>query len=382
MGDVKSSMESNFERTCGEEWAAEEPFLSPSCWNELPVAVFCLDRCGRILAATEFAVGILEAEFAVTAGRSVHEIPSWGNEPGLSSIFMRTLNSKVGEHCKGVFSSKNSSGEARYYEAVGTRLHRALSAPTAVISFHEVTEHFQIQKRLERSGNQLRSLSARLQTIREEERKRLSRIVHDELGQTLTLLEMGIASLKSRMLEAPQAALITADQAAGHVKFLLQRVRRIASELRPPILDEFGLAAAIQWQAREFEASTGIACSVNVCELPPQVTDSMQITFFRILQEALTNTLRHACATKVRVRLSVQGSRLVLSVCDNGRGISAAELASVGAIGLLGMRERAANIGGECEISAAPGSGVRVIVKSPRLSGRAKNPQASYAPWK
>jgi signal transduction histidine kinase len=376
-GGVKFSPGSSAEETGRKGRASGESLFYPACWGELPGAVFCLDRCGRILSATELALKIFVTEFASPTGLSVHEIPGGGNEPGLSSFFLRTLKTRVGALCKGGFSLKNRSGEARYYDAVGKRSHRAQGAPVTVISFHEVTEHFQTQKRLERSGDQLRGLSARLQTIREEERKRLSRIVHDELGQTLSALEMGIASLKRRVTEAPQAALSVADQAAGHVKFLLERVRRIASELRPPILDEFGLAAAIQWQGREFEASTGIICAIDVCDAPPQVSNSMQLTFFRILQEALTNTLRHACATKVRVRLSVQASRLVLKVCDNGRGMSPDEVSSVGAIGLLGMRERAASIGGECEIFAAPGSGVRVIVKSPRLSGAAKLPQVS-----
>lgn len=328
-----------------------------------------LDRCGRILEATDFAKALFKRDFVLSAVGSVHEFPGYENEPSLASFFDRSLKSKAGACCEGAFASRTSDGEPRYYEAFGKRCPRIEGAPAAVIYFHEITGHLQMRKRLERSEEQLRNLSARIQAMREEERKRLSRIVHDELGQPLSLLSMGIASFKVQVSQEPEAARLTADQAAEHVNFLLHRVRRIASDLRPPILDEFGLAAAIEWQAREFQSSTGIGVDIDVCEDPPQISNSIRVTFFRIFQEALTNTLRHARATQVRIRLSLQGGRLVLQIRDNGCGMREADVSNVGSIGLLGMRERAAGIGGDCEISGAPGRGVSVIVKSPRLVG-------------
>ena len=347
----------------------QEAHLSQSHWRRLPVAMVFLDRCGRILDATDFATALFKRDFALSAGGGVHEFPGYENEPSLASFFERSLKSKGGALCEGSFASRASSGKPRYYEALGKRCPRIEGAPAAVIYFHEITGHLQMRKRLERSEEQLRTLSARIQTMMEEERKRLSRIVHDELGQPLSSLAMGIAALKGQLFQEPEAARLTADQAAEHVTFLLHRVRTIASELRPPILDEFGLAAAIEWQAREFESSTGIACQIDVCQDPPQISNSMRVTFFRILQEALTNTLRHACATLVRIRLSLQGGRLVLQIRDNGRGMREEEVSHAASIGLLGMRERAAGIGGDCEISGAPGRGVSVMVKSPRLMG-------------
>ena len=347
----------------------QEAHLSQSHWRGLPVAMVFLDRCGRILDATDFATALFKRDFALSAEGSVHEFPGYENEPSLASFFERSLKSKGGALCEGSFASRASSGKPRYYEALGKRCPRIEGAPAAVIYFHEITGHLQMRKRLERSEEQLRTLSARIQTMMEEERKRLSRIVHDELGQPLSSLAMGIAALKGQLFQEPEAARLTADQAAEHVTFLLHRVRTIASELRPPILDEFGLAAAIEWQAREFESSTGIACQIDVCQDPPQISNSMRVTFFRILQEALTNTLRHACATLVRIRLSLQGGRLVLQIMDNGRGMREEEVSHAASIGLLGMRERAAGIGGDCEISGAPGRGVSVMVKSPRLMG-------------
>lgn len=381
-GEVKASKARNPDHSFPNLGLVYDSALSQPGWRGLPVAMFFLDRYGRILDATDFAMALADGNFALTIGGSVHEIPGCDGEPTLASFFRRSLKSKIGAHCEGSFALKTGAGDVRYYEAQGKRCPRSEGAPAAVICFHEITAHFEMRKRLERSGGQLRSLSARLQTIREEERKRLSRIVHDELGQTLFLLEMGIAAFKGQVFQEPESALRTADQAAEHVKFLLHRVRRIASELRPAILDEFGLAAAIEWQGREFESLTGISCEVDVCQEPPRISNSMQVTFFRILQEALTNTLRHACATHVWIRLAVHGGRLELEARDNGRGMRQAECSHAGAIGLLGMRERAANIGGECEIFGAPGGGVRVIVKSPRLTGDQTSRRHHASPWK
>lgn len=370
-GGVRASKVRTTNASYLDRGVGDEAHFSQSHWRRLPVAIVFLKRCGRILDATDFAMALFKGDFALSAGGSVHEMPGYENEPTLASFFQRSLKSKVGARCEGSFALRTSGGEPRYYEALAKRCPRSEGAPASVIYFHEITGHLQMRKRLKRSEEQLRNLSARIQTMREEERKRLSRIVHDELGQTLSLLAMGIAALKGQVLQEPEAARTTADLAAEHVTFLLHRVRRIASELRPPILDEFGLAAAIEWQAREFESSTGIACEIDVCQDPPQISNSMQVTFFRIFQEAITNTLRHARATQVRIRLSLQGGRLVLQIRDNGCGMREEEVSNVGSIGLLGMRERAAVIGGECEICGAPGRGVSVMVKSPRLIGEA-----------
>lgn len=368
-GCVRASKFRHIDASFLDRRGGEDGHLSQSHWRGLPVAMVFLDRCGRILEATDFAKALFKRDFVLSAVGSVHEFPGYENEPSLASFFDRSLKSKAGACCEGAFALRTSDGEPRYYEAFGKRCPRIEGAPAAVIYFHEITGHLQMRKRLERSEEQLRNLSARIQAMREEERKRLSRIVHDELGQPLSLLSMGIASFKVQVSQEPEAARLTADQAAEHVNFLLHRVRRIASDLRPPILDEFGLAAAIEWQAREFQSSTGIGVDIDVCEDPPQISNSIRVTFFRIFQEALTNTLRHARATQVRIRLSLQGGRLVLQIRDNGCGMREEDVSNVGSIGLLGMRERAAGIGGDCEISGAPGRGVSVIVKSPRLVG-------------
>jgi signal transduction histidine kinase len=146
---------------------------------------------------------------------------------------------------------------------------------------------------------------------------------------------------------------------------MLGLVRRLAGELRPAVLDTVGLPAAIEWQARDFQARTGIRCAVR-CEPEDLPLDPGRATAgFRILQEALTNVARHAQATHVEVRLTVEAERLLLVVRDNGRGISDQELSAVGSLGILGMRERALALGGEVTISGAPGEGTTVAVSIP-----------------
>ena len=146
----------------------------------------------------------------------------------------------------------------------------------------------------------------------------------------------------------------------------------VATELRPGLLDTVGLLAAIEWQAQEFQVQTGIKCRVKAAVKEALWDQDLNTAFFRIFQEALTNVIRHAKATKVNVRLSAKGRDLVLDVKDNGRGISEAEINSIRSIGLLGMRERAALLGGELQVSGEAGKGTTVRVRIP-LTAHGKN---------
>ena len=151
----------------------------------------------------------------------------------------------------------------------------------------------------------------------------------------------------------------------------IQAVRRIATELRPGVLDSAGLLAAIEWQAHQFETQTGIRCQVQSSVGDTLWDQDLNTAFFRIFQETLTNVIRHANATEVKVRLAEQGKSFVLMVKDNGRGVSEAEIHKTNSIGLLGMRERAALLGGEVRLRGEPGRGTTVTVRIPRPG---KNP--------
>jgi len=219
--------------------------------------------------------------------------------------------------------------------------------------------------RLQKKSEQLRALTARTHLVREEERKRVAREIHDELGQALTSIKLDVAAL-SRQLPPGQAA--RAEAVTNLVDETIRTVRRIATELRPGVLDDLGLAAAAQWAAEDFEARTGIACAVSVPDEEFDVAPEAATQLFRILQEALTNVTRHARARHVSIRLAGDVKGVVLEVRDDGIGADARRLAAGGSLGILGMQERAALLAGVLTVESAPEQGTVVRVRLPRSS--------------
>lgn len=219
--------------------------------------------------------------------------------------------------------------------------------------------------KLRRSLDQLRALTKYLQYVREEERTRIAREVHDELGQALTGLKLDMSLLAKQLPKSTKGLQEKTKTMIAHIDTTIQTVRRIATELRPGILDSLGLVAALEWQANEFQMRTSIRCTVTSTVSDTEWSPDFQTVFFRIFQETLTNVIRHAKATRVEVELAEVDSHLVMKVKDNGRGISAEELASTRSLGLVGMRERAALIGGEITLQGAPGQGTTVLLSVP-----------------
>lgn len=220
----------------------------------------------------------------------------------------------------------------------------------------------------------LHSLSLRLELAREEERARVARELHDDLGQVLTSLKLEFMWLVDELRRSepkPGIQLVNKLQSLiGLIEVSLQSVRQISSDLRPAVFDHFGLKEAIQWEATKFQARSGIRCRV-VWDVKEGLSDrTRQLALYRILQEALTNVIRHAHAGAVRIRLHERGKGLTLTVRDNGRGITKAELSSVESIGLLGMNERARMLGGRVTIAGAPGRGTTVTVTVPVAPAR------------
>ncbi|OFW51275.1 MAG: hypothetical protein A3G77_05465 [Acidobacteria bacterium RIFCSPLOWO2_12_FULL_68_19] len=234
----------------------------------------------------------------------------------------------------------------------------------------ETTEQRRAEEQIRELAAALRALSTNVQTAREEEAARIARELHDELGQALTGIKIDLAWLDSRLSRAGGAADVAplrerTAAAIRQVDAAIQDVRRISTELRPSVLDDLGIVAAIEWQAQEFEARTGIPCVTSLpAELPP--IDAPRATaLYRVLMEALTNVARHAGATRVHVTLALDGGAVTLDVRDNGRGIAAEAAASPRSIGLLGMRERARVFGGTVTVAPLAPRGTRVHVEIP-----------------
>jgi PAS domain S-box-containing protein len=229
----------------------------------------------------------------------------------------------------------------------------------------EIEDRKQAEDALRCSFDELRALAGRLQSVREEERARLAREIHDELGQVLTGIKLESASL---IRELPGAATQQSNRAMSIVKLAdetIRAVRRISTELRPGILDDLGVVAAVDWAAEEFEDRTGTKCQLDLPQDDIVIDRERATALFRILQETLTNIARHASATQVNVRLAEEDGGLILEVHDNGKGIREEELSAGRSLGILGMRERAVLLGGELAISGAPGNGTTIRVRIP-----------------
>jgi hypothetical protein len=229
---------------------------------------------------------------------------------------------------------------------------------------HDITSRRQLEEEQRRSREQLRALAAHVESVREQERVRIAREIHDELGQSLTCMGMDLAFLDRQIDPRNQEATSRVAALVELVKDTIRCVRRISSELRPSILDDLGLGAAIEWLAHDVEARTQIVCAVEVPEdlsLPFELATPL----FRICQEALTNVTRHACASYVSIRLTVGDGQLALVVEDNGRGITDDEIHRHGSLGLLGMKERVALLGGKLEVRGHPGMGTTLTISLP-----------------
>lgn len=215
----------------------------------------------------------------------------------------------------------------------------------------EVQERKQAEAQLRQMNSQLRDLSAMLQAVREEERTRIAREIHDVLGQQLTVIKLDLAWLHKRIREQDlgekiSMLLATTDET-------LQAVKKIATELRPGVLDDLGLVAAIEWQCREFESRMGIRCTLNTELHDLECSHEISTAVFRVLQETLTNTVRHANASHVIVNILIVDDMLTVEISDNGKGITEEEINNKRSLGLLGMRERMHMIGGRLHIKGS-----------------------------
>lgn len=234
----------------------------------------------------------------------------------------------------------------------------------------EIAERKQAETELRITSEQLRALSARLQSAREAEGTRIAREIHDELGAVLTGLKWDLEEISRMLSTQPSESQLAVmlEKVRALIKLIdmsVSTLRRIASELRPSILDDLGLVAAIEWQAQQFQGRTGIVCVCDCVLDKVELTEEQSTAVFRILQEALTNVLRHAQATKVDIKTDKENGYFVVSVSDNGKGMTESKKSEQQSLGILGMRERAHLVGGEVSITSAQGRGTVVTVRVP-----------------
>ncbi|HOO38471.1 MAG TPA: PAS domain S-box protein [Deltaproteobacteria bacterium] len=235
----------------------------------------------------------------------------------------------------------------------------------SVTSLLDITDMKKTEENLMRSREQLRNLHKHAQDVREGERTRVAREIHDELGQVLTALKMDLSFLAKKFPENLEPLHTKANLMLKFIDMTIQSVKRITMDLRPGLLDHLGLVPAIEWQAEEFQNRTGISCTVHVDPDDIQMDKDVATTIFRIFQETLTNVARHADASSVETSLKEQDGRLELIVKDNGKGITKKQIYDSKSFGLMGIKERAYFCGGEVTFSGEKGKGTTVVVSIP-----------------
>lgn len=242
----------------------------------------------------------------------------------------------------------------------------------AVHLIRDITERKRGEIAVRESLDQLRNLSARLEAAREQERTRIAREIHDELGHALTVLKMDSAWVAERVGRDDPGLTERARSMSALIERTISTIRQIATELRPSLLDDLGLLAALEWEADEFGRRTGIVTRVRGPEEPLALDEEQATAIFRIFQEALTNVARHAEARTVRATLSAIDGEVALEVADDGRGFEPGALANPRSLGIIGMRERARMLGGSLSLEGRPGKGARLRVTLPleRPGGR------------
>lgn len=268
-----------------------------------------------------------------------------------------------GIHYAGVWRHQRKDGAIIYVDITTYDTHYEGNAVRLVLGI-DVTEQHLAEERLKQSYESIRELTDHLHNVREEERMHIAREIHDELGQLLTVLKMDVAWLNKKLSPDPGPVKDKITDLLLLIDTTVKTVRRIASELRPSLLDDLGLIAAMEWHFEDFQKRSGIEGS---CELPDQeipLPDTLKIGLFRIFQESLTNVARHSGAKKVAVELQKNENRLILTIRDDGIGFDAGDNKRK-TLGLIGMRERTEVMGGEYCIEGEPGRGTTVRVSVP-----------------
>lgn len=229
----------------------------------------------------------------------------------------------------------------------------------------EITERKAQEIALQSSQDQLRNLSRRVQSIQEEEKVRIARAIHDELGQNLTAISLEIAWLEKKIPEKGEFFLEKFKSMYALINEGIQKVQSIATELRPQILDVLGICDALKWQTREFQDRSGIQCKIEISPEKFDVNPDLAIMLFRVFQESLTNIARHSLASEVSIRFQKFENSCRLEVTDNGKGIEKEKISHPQSLGLMGMRERALLCDGELSIEGIIGQGTTITINIP-----------------
>jgi signal transduction histidine kinase len=243
----------------------------------------------------------------------------------------------------------------------------------------EIATRKETERELERSRDELRSLAEHLQRAQEEERIRIARELHDQVGQVLSALKIDVSCLLAPPVDAEILGKRTVEM-SRHLDAAIRCVRTACADLRAPVLEDFGLAAAITYHLRGIKERTGLRCTARLDAAMPPLDRALSLVLYRVFQEAVSNVVRHAHARSIRVRLECDGKLVTLSVRDDGRGFGAKTGSRTVSFGILGMRERVRFWGGHWALRSVAGKGTTVLVQVPVTGANEGKRSASVAP--
>ena len=334
-------------------------------------SVFVIDMEGKILFWSRGAETTLGYSKSQAVGKISHDLLRTEFPRPLAEIKAELMRV---EHWEGDIIANAQDGRrvvmaARWALQWGKRD----QVPRVLEINSDITERKRGEESLVLQKEQLRALAERLQCVREEDRKRVARDLHDQIGQILTAIKMDMTWMARHLPESEDKVLARLTESIQSINDGVKSVRTICSGLRPGVLDDLGLAAAIEWQASEFASRNSINCQVSVPPVDLHLDGDRATAAFRIFQECMTNVIRHAQAKSVRVSLCQEDENILLVVEDDGVGFSESGLSNtLGSLGLLGMKERAQFCGGDVLISSSPGNGTTVTVRVPVDTARAE----------
>ncbi|MDZ4796094.1 MAG: PAS domain S-box protein [Bacteroidota bacterium] len=349
------------EREKAQQQIEREKELSDKLIDSLPGVFYWYDENGKFLRWNRL--------FEYVTGYSGKEIAGMHPTDFFEGEGLRHISEKIKE----VFSKGLADAEAEFVSKDGSRLPYYFKALRIIINGKpsllgtgiDISDRKKAEKELDESYNAIRKLTGHLQDVREEERTHIAREIHDELGQQLTVLKMDVSWLNKRIASTDDAIKQKMKSLLTMLDETVQSVRRISSELRPSLLDDLGLTAAIEWQLAEFEKRSGIRTHFNSDVEDVGLNESVKTALFRVFQESLTNVARHSDARNVTVSFISVRNHFVLSIADDGKGFDKQKIADKRTLGILGMKERTAMINGTYEIKSSTGKGTAVIVKVP-----------------
>ena len=341
-----------------------EKDLSESIINSLPGVFYLFDRNGKYIRWNK--------NLETVTGYSSEEISRMHPLDYYKPEDAKVMKERIEE----VF--ENNSGEATttFYTKDGKKMDYYLSGRKAVFNGVEyligmgfdISDRLEAEKKLRERTDEIQRLTAHLEKIQEEERTRIAREIHDELGQQLTCLKMDASWVGKKISPEEKALQQKLSSMLSVIDDTVKSVRRISSELRPGILDDLGLMPALEWQSQEFEKHSGIKSifSSRVTNFSPEWDVSTHV--FRVYQEALTNVARHAQATRVETFVQEEGEQVIITIKDNGVGIDMVKASVKNSLGLIGMRERALLFHGQLSIEGEPNQGTTVTIRIPLVN--------------